>query len=79
MSGQDMDRAGSRAAQDADQAQTQAQGQAGPAEAPDSEPSWMHSGDEETAFELAYGACGEDRPQAEADAGDAKPVQEDGQ
>ena len=81
MSGQDMDRAESRAPQDAvqDQAQTQDQAQPGPAEAPDSEPSWMHSGDEEAAFELAYGACGEDRPQAEADAGDAKPAQDDGQ
>ncbi len=85
MSEQERARAGSAASQDAvqtqDQIQDQAQAQPGPAEAPADEPSWMHSGDEEAAFEIAYGACGEDRPQTEADAGagSAQHVQDGGE
>ena len=83
MSEQERARAGSAASQDAVQTQDQIQDQAqpGPAEAPADEPSWMHSGDEEAAFEIAYGACGEDRPQTEADAGagSAQHVQDGGE
>ncbi|MBQ1419846.1 MAG: hypothetical protein IIZ02_00265, partial [Desulfovibrio sp.] len=81
MSEQERERAGSAASQDAVQTQDQAQAQPGPAEAPADEPSWMHRGDEEAAFEIAYGACGEDRPQTEADAGagSAQHVQDGGE